>query len=109
MGDSIMEWISKKIDAFGTWFVTLVSAAFHALSTWFWDILDGAISHVTGWLAFIVSGLKLPEIFQTPPTEHIPSSIAFLLTQTGFNESMTILLAGITFRMLRKIFSLGQW
>lgn len=104
-----MEWLSTKIDSFGSWVMGLFSAAFGALSTWFWDKLDGAISYITGWISFLVSAIELPEIFQTPPVAYIPPSICFLLSQTGFNDAMKILLAGLTFRLIRKIMTLGQW
>jgi len=60
----------------------------------------------------VFNTIPVPELFSNglaPLLSNLPPSIAYILVSTGFNEALSLLGVGITFRLLRKLFTLGQW
>ena len=97
----------------------------------FWDTL---LSYITGvWDDFvefikdlpilIIKGIldAISSLFESIPIPSfidsglsdvlnaLGSDILFLLNVVGFPQALAILGAGFTFRMMRKLFTMGQW
>lgn len=100
------------LQQFTTWLLTLVREAFTALFSliqdvfvWCCELLLNAIlaglqqigvpSFMAGGLSSVFSGLS--------------GGVIWFCTQAGVPQALVIIGAGYGFRILRKIFTLGQW
>lgn len=108
----MFDWLSTKIDnlwkAFSAFFTGLWTDFYNFISDLPATILESILNAVTSIFAaipapsFLTSGVSV--LFQS-----MPSSVSYFLVQTGFFHGLTIFGVGVTFRLLRKLFTLGQW
>lgn len=107
-----MDWLSSKIDAALSWlgdlFASLVTALFQMLS----DLAVAVLELFLNGVLAVVGALPVPT-FLTGGLQNfmngIDPAVLYFLSQSGFTTAMGLVGAGFTFRMLRKLFTLGQW
>lgn len=106
--NSIKQWFKDLWDGFVEWLVEVVILILTFIKdvalTLFELFLDGVI-HMFELIQppdFLAAGLN--GLFSA-----IPSSTSYMLMQSGLAEGLAIYGAGVTFRLLRKLFTLGQW
>lgn len=97
-----------------TWLLSLVSGIFAALLEFVHDaalwVFDAILQAFAGILAaipvpsFMSAGINLSSYF----SGFGPYPL-YLLSRLHIAECVTVLMAGISFRLLRKIFTFGRW
>lgn len=105
-----------------------------AIKQWFIDLWNGFVDWIIEILILVLTFIK--DVFLTlfellldgvvymfelisPPDflatglgslfSALPSSVSYMLMQSGLAEGLAIYGAGVTFNLLRKLFTLGQW
>lgn len=96
------------------WLLSLVVSIFSALIDFIHDaalwVFDGILQAFAGVLAaipvpsFLSDGINLSSYF----AGFGPYPL-YLLSRLGIANCVAVLMAGISFRLLRKLFTLGQW
>lgn len=108
-----MDWLFEWLQAFTAWLYGLFKDVFTAL----WDFVKDAIlwafdGLLTGILAVVtaipvpsfLSGYSLATLFSVFPPE-----VLFFVGKLRMGESLALLGAGVSFRLLRKLTTVGQW
>lgn len=104
----LINWLTATWNDFINWIGDLLAL----ILQWFTDVfltifelvLDGVV-YVFGLLEppdFVVGGLG--NLFSA-----LPNDIAYFLGQSGIAAGLAVFGAGVAFRLLRKLFTLGQW
>ncbi|WP_255992070.1 hypothetical protein [Chitinolyticbacter albus] len=107
-----MEWLSEKISKALLWLLSLVKAVFATI----FDIL----SDVFYWLVDKLFNLIVELWKLIPPIDFngyslqalmalLPDWLAYLFYITGFHIALAIIGGGVVFRLVRKLFTVGQW
>ena len=97
-----------------TWLVELTKEVFISLWTFIQDGFIWALSRVLGvigtWIAtitvpsFLSSGLNIGSLLSG-----LPPYALYVAGQTRIGEAMALIGAGVSFYLLRKLLTLGQW
>ncbi|WP_052713084.1 hypothetical protein [Pseudoalteromonas rubra] len=104
-------------------FITWLRDTWQAIIDWCYDIILFVVNAFM-WVALQIFSLFLEGIRHVfslidPPefisagisafTSSIPADVSYLLGATGFDNALAIIGLGYTFRLTRKLFTLGQW
>ena len=107
-----MEWLSSKIDAALTWIGTLVQSLVTALFQMLSDVVVSICELFLNGVAAVMGAIPVPGFLDGGlqlALNGIDPAVLYFLGRSGFGAALGILGAGFTFRMLRKLFTLGQW
>ena len=104
------DWLAKIT----AWFLELFTAVFTALVTfihdaalWLFDLLLIAVAGIVAAIpvpTFLSVGIDLTSLFAT-----FPPFALYLLHLLNIPQCIGVLTAGIAFRLVRKLVTLGQW
>lgn len=97
--------------------------AFEALFKWLESLWTDFIEFVTyipielldlllTAISSLVTSIPVPDFASnglSMVVGELPPTVRWAMDQSGFTEALVIIGAGVVFRMLRKIFTLGQW
>ena len=104
----IVQWFKDLWQGFVDWLIDIAIIILTFIKDLFLVIfelfLDGVIFVFTAIPVpdFLTNGLSV--VFSA-----LPESVTYFLSVSGFSEGLAIYGAGVTFNMLRKLFTLGQW
>lgn len=106
-----MQWLSDKIDAALTWLGQLVHNIFIAIIDLLTDIAIKITDLVLTAIASLISSIPAPSFTTSGQSlfDALPAGVTYFLGRSGLAEGLAVLAAGLTFRLLRKLFTLGQW
>lgn len=107
-----MDWLSSKIDSALAWLGQLAHDLVSALFNMVTDALVGLVELFLNAVLSILNSLTPPAFLQNGLQGFllgIDPSVLYFLSLSGFTTALGIVGAGFTFRMLRKLFTLGQW
>jgi len=104
------DWLAKIT----AWLVGLVTAVFTQLVTWIRDAVlwgfDGVLQAFAGLVAAIpVPAFLSTGIDATSSLSVMPAFTLYVLGQLGIPACMAVISAGVTFRLIRKAVTVGQW
>jgi hypothetical protein len=97
-----------------TWreFVTFLQDILTALLRWFQDVFLTVFEFLIQGIVYVFGVLEPPEFLTTglgSAFSSLPDDLTFFLSQSGLAAGLAIYGAGVSFRLLRKLFTLGQW
>lgn len=104
----IKEWFANLWQGFVDWLVAIIII----ILTWIKDLFLLIFELIIDGLVFIFELLTPPEFLaggMDVLVTALPPSVTYFLGQSGVAEGIAIYGAGVTFRLLRKLFTLGQW
>lgn len=107
-----MEWLSSKIDAALAWIGALFSDAIAAVLQMLTDAAISILELFLGGVLFVVGSLPVPDFLvggMQGFLNGIDGSVLYFLSRSGFGPALALVGTGFAFRMLRKLFTLGQW
>jgi hypothetical protein len=98
----------------GTWtgFIAWVQETLAALLVWFKDAFLTIFELMMNGVVYVFTLLTPPDFLtngMSSVASSIPNDISYFLSQSGLAAGIAIYGAGISFRLLRKLFTLGQW
>lgn len=105
---ALIDWMAQTWADFVDWIQDILAVLLGWLKGFVLDIFElllMGIVYVFGLITppqFIVNGLD--GVFGA-----LPSDITYFLAQSGLSQGLAIYGAGVSFRLLRKLFTLGQW
>ena len=104
----MIDWIKSAYNDLIDWF----KAGLQAIMDFFLDIGIVVLDLFLDAIVSIFNSISVPE-FMTNGLGYylngIDPGVLYFLSQSGLAESFALLGAGISFRLLRKLFTLGQW
>ena len=79
---------------------------------WF-DMWISLFEMFGNWFSAAVETIPVPDFLQNYSLDQLlsalPEPVVWILSQANLPEGLAILGAGVAFRLLRKLFTLGQW
>ena len=104
----MIEWIKNGFRTLFNWLLELWNSVVEFFKDVLLFVLDGFLSAVSA----IVELIPVPQFIANGLgyyVENIDPSILYFLSQSGMADAAALLGAGLTFRLTRKIVTLGQW
>jgi hypothetical protein len=104
----MIDWIKEAWNDLIEWFKAILQAIFDYFSDLFILVLDGFLGAVSS----LIASVPVPDFLSNGLGSYlngIDSGVLYFLSQSGITPAFAILGAGVTFRLLRKLFTLGQW
>ena len=97
-----------------SWLVGLVKSFLDALLTFLHDVIWWAFDGVLHSLGIIISSIPVPSFLSSGLNlasifSGFPPFALFLLSELNLVSCFAVLGAGISFRLVRKLSTLGQW
>jgi len=97
-----------------TWLVQLVQSFFSALGDFLHDLILWPVIQIFAAIAAAFNALPLPSFMTGGVTfgglfSGLPTYALFFIGQMHFDQAFAIVGAGVTFRLIRKAVTLGQW
>jgi len=101
------------LNEFTTWLAGLVKSFLSSLWQLISDAFVNVCSYVFDAIASAIASIPVPSFLTqyslSALIAQMPSDVLYFAAQLKLGTAFAILGAGFTFRMLRKIFTLGQW
>lgn len=98
---------------FTAWFIDLVIKFLKSIGGVFYDVgvsvLEGILNALSGLITAIPAPSFLASASLGSLLSGLPDYVRYFVGMLRLTDALAILLAGFTFRMLRKIVTLGQW
>lgn len=96
------------------WFFSLFQKAFSALTNFIHDFSLWVVFQVTDAIASAIVAIPMPQFLLngldiTALYTGMPGMVLYVMSQMHISAAFSIISAGISFRLLRKLFTLGQW
>jgi hypothetical protein len=109
---AMFDSIINAWNQFTAWLVDLFSGLVDAISSMLYDlflfILDGFLSGI----ASIVEAIPVPDFANYGLSYYLTAvdpSVLYFLDRIGLAQALSMLGAGLAFRLLRKLVTLGNW
>lgn len=106
--NAIKQWFKDLWNGFVEWLVEVVIL----ILTFIKDVVLTLFELLLDGVAFMFELIQPPDFLASGLGglfSALPSSTSYMLMQSGLAEGLAIYGAGVTFRLLRKLFTLGQW
>jgi hypothetical protein len=106
--NAIKQWFKDLWNGFVEWLIEVVIL----ILTFIKDIALTLFELLLDGVAFVFELIQPPDFLATGMGSlfaALPDSTSYMLMQSGLAEGLAIYGAGVTFRLLRKLFTLGQW
>lgn len=107
-----MDWVVTLLQDYWnqtqTFFKTILNNTFNFFKDLFLDIVSGLLDAV----ASVFTAIPAPDFLNVGLSSVFSSldpGIVYFLGQSGLFEGLTIFGSGVAFRLMRKLFTLGQW
>ncbi|MCP4262934.1 MAG: hypothetical protein GY774_36300 [Planctomycetes bacterium] len=104
----MMDWLADTWQAFIDWCYDILEIVFTFLK----DLALNVFELIMDGVVYVYSLLQPPD-FLTGGMQSLFSAlhpdILYFLGQSGLSTGLAIYGAGVSFRLLRKLFTLGQW
>lgn len=99
-----MDWFDSLIDWLG--------ALFQDFIEFIYDLPIFLIEGIVGLIVDLIVEIPVPEFLEDGMAEYVtrfPDSILWAMGITRIDDALAIVAAGVAFRLLRKLLTLGQW
>jgi hypothetical protein len=97
-----------------TWngFIEWIQSILTALLVWFKDVFLTIFELIMNGIVYVFTLLTPPDFLTAgmqSVASSIPNDVAYFLSQSGLGAGIAIYGTGVSFHLLRKLFTLGQW
>lgn len=104
-----MGWLTDLTE----WFRQQLQTLWDAIEEFFGDLVVKVIEAVCDFFATVVEAIPVPDWVTTYSLDTLLGAagptIGWLVATFKIGEGLGVLALGIAFRLLRKLFTLGQW
>jgi hypothetical protein len=104
----LINYLSSTWNGFITWIQELLTS----LLTWVKDLFLNVFELMMDGVVYVFTALTPPDFLTSgmqSVVSVIPNDISYFLSQSGLAAGIAIYGTGVSFRLLRKLFTLGQW
>lgn len=103
-----IDWLSATFLEWARWVQGLIAE----LLGWFEDVFLTVFDYLIQGIVYVFALLEPPEFLTIglgSLFNSFPDDLKYFLSQSGLAAGLAIYGAGVSFRLLRKLFTLGQW
>lgn len=104
-----MGWLSDLTD----WLREQIIAFWTAIAEFFTDLVIVALDAVCDFFATVIESIPVPDWLTTYSLDGLLGNagptIAWIVGTFKIGEGLGVVALGVAFRLLRKLFTLGQW
>lgn len=104
-----MGWLTEFTD----WLVEQLIALFESIVEFFKDLVVYTLDAVCDFFATIIESIPVPDWLTTYSLDGLLGNagptIAWIVGTFKIGEGLGVVALGVAFRLLRKLFTLGQW
>jgi hypothetical protein len=105
----MIDWLQTTWDLFLAWIKSYWTDFTNFLNDFPITVLDGFLSAVSG----LINAIPSPDLLQnnglSSAVAALDPSVQYFLSQSGLSTGLSILGAGVVFRLTRKVLTLFQW
>lgn len=104
----MFSWIEELWNTFKAWFLDVIAD----FLSWVWEFFGSIFAAILDAIATVVALIPVPSFLTGGLQQYlggIDPAVLYFLSQSGFATGLALVGSGVVFRMLRKIFTLGQW
>lgn len=104
----MLDWFSRKFDAILAWLIDFFLAGVDYLKGVLLDIFEKFLEGIRA----VMNAIPVPDFLSHSMQSSFDGMmplLLFLLGHSGLVQALALLGSAYVFRMLRKIFTLGQW
>lgn len=108
----MFDWLSTKLDNLWKAFIEFFANIWKAFTEFVLDLPAQILELILNAISSLVSSIPVPSFLQNGASvlfANLDSSVLFFLNISGLFQGLAIFGSGVAFRLLRKIFTLGQW
>jgi len=92
--------------------ISWLKAIFSALMDFLIDLPVKLLEAFLDAILFLLNSIPVPDFIAGGIDSFmsaVGNDVLYFVSMSGFDDAMALLGAGLTFRLLRKLFTLGQW
>lgn len=108
-----MEWLSTKIDNVLDWIKQFFLDIWQGFIDWAYDFAVKVFGGILDAIYAVVSSIPVPDFLAQASLQNylsgIDPAVLYFLSRSGFGPAVAMIGGGVVFRLLRKVFTLGQW
>lgn len=105
--------MDQWLTTISTWFVKLVKAIFGVIGNLIGDAVVWVLDAVLGPIGDLIVGLGTPSFMQSYSFGSLlgglPPFALYIINQCNLGPALAVIGAAVSFNLLRKLFTLGQW
>ena len=108
----MFDWLAEKIDKSLVFIREFFSGIWNDFYNFISELPAVILEQILNALSAIFTSISAPSFLQSGLTSlfsSLPDSVIYFLTQAGFFQGLAIFGTGVTFRLTRKLLTLGQW
>lgn len=103
------EWLTK----ISGWFVDLVKSIFSTIVDLISDVVVWVLDLILGPIGDLITSLGTPSFMASYSfgslLSGLPPFALYIVNQCNLPAALAVIGAGVSFNLLRKLFTLGQW
>lgn len=99
-----MDWFDSLIDWLGALFQDFIEFVY--------DLPVFLIENVVGLIVDLIVEIPVPEFLENGLSDYVsdfPDLVLWAMDITSVDDALLVVASGVSFRLLRKLFTLGQW
>jgi len=105
--------MDKWLTNLSTWLVELVKSIFNTIASLIGDVIVWLLDAILGPIGDLIVSLGTPSFMQSYSfgglLSGFPPFAQFIIYQCNIGPALAVIGAGVSFNLLRKVFTLGQW
>lgn len=104
----MIDWFKETWESFVNWLYEIVQVIFE----FFQDVFLYVFERIMDGVVFIFNTITPPDFLSAgigTLFNALHPDIVYFLSMSGLDSGLAIYGAGVSFRLLRKLFTLGQW
>ncbi len=104
----MIDWFKETWESFVDWLYEIVQVIFEFLQ----DVFLFVFERIMDGVVFIFNTITPPDFLSAgigTLFNALHPDIVYFLSMSGLDSGLAIYGAGVSFRLLRKLFTLGQW
>lgn len=105
--------MEKWLEKITQWIVELVKSFLETLKEIVGDAVVWVLDLILGPIGDLIASIPAPSFFSTVSFSSLLSGLPpyalYVIGQARLPEAMAVIAAGVSFHLLRKLFTLGQW
>lgn len=108
-----MKWLSDYLDSVWQWFLTVFKAFWQAFTDFALDLPVKVLDLLLTGVAAVVNAIPVPSFVAGGGLQHaysaLPGWMQYFLSVANMGAALSVIGAGVAFRLARKLITLGQW
>lgn len=104
----MFSWLEELWNTFKEWFVDVITD----FGLWLWELIGNVVKGILDAVLAVIGAIPVPAFLDggmQGMLSGIDPAVLYFLSQSGFAPGLALIGAGVAFRLIRKLCTLGQW